>query len=142
MTAKASNGLGDRLQAFIREYQGRQLIGDTAMNRGQCVGLVAVWWDALRLPHIWGNAKDLLENADPGFYKRIVNTPTNFPIAGDIVVWGDIWGAGFGHTGICLTAQVMDLVCFEQNDPEYSTPHIKVYSYSGIIGWLRPLVGS
>jgi CHAP domain len=141
MTTKRST-IGQKLASFVVQYQGKVGTGDTTVNRGQCVGLVAVWCDALGLPHVWGNAKDLLADADPTSYKRTDNTPTNFPIPGDIIVWGDIWGGGFGHTAIVVTATVMDFTAFEQNDPDGSVPHLKVYTYAGVKGWLRPLVKS
>jgi hypothetical protein len=129
-----------RLPAFISRYSGRPGAGDTPGNRGQCVGLVEMWVDTLLLPHIWGNAADLLANAPLAAYGRIYNTPTNFPLPGDIVVWGTTWGGGFGHTGIAVTAHVMSFTAFQQNDPTDSPPHLKVYTYSGVLGWLRPFV--
>lgn len=138
----AKNVVPARLAAFIKHYVGQQGVGDTPINRGQCVGLVEQWIDANGLPHVWGNAKDLLAYAPLASYKVVRNTPTNYPEPGDIVCWGDTWGGGYGHTGICVTAVVMEMTVFEQNDPEGSSPHIKVYSYSGVLGWLHPLVKS
>lgn len=129
-----------RLSWFIKQFTGWAFAGDTPDNRGQCVGLAQVWIDCLGLPHVWGNAKDMLLDADPKSFRRNVNTPTNCPLPGDIVVWGPSWGAGYGHTGIAVTATVMDMVVFQQNDPDGSTPHLKTYSYSGVSGWLHPLV--
>jgi hypothetical protein len=129
-----------RLHTFIAEYAGRPNCGNTDANIGQCVGLVECWIDALRLPHVWGNALDLLVNAPAESYKHILNTPTNYPSPGDIVVWGGTWGNGYGHTGICVTGHVMEFTAFQQNDPIGSTPHIKLYSYGGVRGWLHPRV--
>jgi CHAP domain len=140
--ANKKPAIANRLASFVVQYQGRVGVGDTPVNRGQCVGLVAVWCDALGLPHIWGNAKDLLADAPASSYKVIANTPENFPAPGDIVVWGDTWGNGYGHTAIIVTATVMDFTAFEQNDPDGSVPHLKVYTYAGVKGWLRPLVKS
>lgn len=129
-----------RLLAFRAKYAHLALVGDTQVNRGQCVGLVEVWIDSLGLPHVWGNAADLLDNADEAHYQVVHNLPTNFPVAGDIVVWGSSWGSGYGHTGICVSGAVMSFVAFEQNDPAGSYPHEKTYSYAGVIGWLHPRV--
>lgn len=129
-----------RLAAFVSKYTNAPGVGDTDPNRGQCVGLIEVWIDTLKLPHIWGNAADLLANAPLASYGRVYNGPTDFPMPGDIVVWGSAWGGGFGHTGIAVTAHVMSLTAFQQNDPTDSPPHLKVYTYSGILGWLRPFV--
>lgn len=132
--------IGQRLQTFIQHYAGKAGVGDTSENIGQCVGLVERWIDTLGLPHVWGNAKDLLDNADPARYGIIHNLPENYPAVGDIVVWSNTWGGGFGHTGIAVTANVMELTAFEQNDPDGSTPHIRRYTYAGVVGWLHPLV--
>src|SRR5664279_2756913 len=75
------------LSLFMGAETGKAGAGDTTANKGQCVGLVEKWADLLKLPHIWGNAADLLSNADKSAYGRITNTPTNYPSPGDIVVW-------------------------------------------------------
>lgn len=134
--------VGQRLKTFVSKYTGMYAVGDTPGNIGQCVGLVEVWTDYLDLPHTWGNAKDLLDQADPAKFKVVRNTPTNFPVPGDVVVFGSTWGAGFGHTGVAVTGHIMDMVLFQQNDPDGSTPHLKTYGYSGVLGWLHPLVTS
>lgn len=128
------------LADLIKRYSGKAGVGDTPGNRGQCVGLVEVWTDSLGLPHTWGNAKDLLDQADRAHFLVIRNSPTNYPVRGDVVVWGGAWGGGFGHTGVVLMADVMSLTVFQQNDPTDSRPHPKLYSYSGVLGWMRPLV--
>lgn len=131
-----------KLAKFMPLWQGKLAVGDTSLNKGQCVGLVMEWVDALGLPHIWGNAADLLANADPTHYRKVANAPTNFPLPGDIVVWGRTWGNGDGHTAIAVTGAVMSFSAFEQNDPDGSTPHLKVYTYDGVLGWIRPYVRS
>jgi CHAP domain-containing protein len=134
--------IAQHLAAFRRTVEGKFAVGNTAGNRGECVGLVEVWLDFLGMPHVWGNAKDLLANAPLPPYRVFLNQPTNFPEPGDVVVWGDTWGGGYGHTGIAVTAAVMEMTIFQQNDPQGSTPHIKLYGYGGVKGWLRPKVGS
>jgi hypothetical protein len=126
------------LHTFMALMVGKQGVGDTFANKGQCVGLVEAWLDSLGAPHIWGNAKDLLYNAPTGHYKRTYNSPTNLPSVGDVVVWGNTWGSGYGHCGIVVAATAMAFTAFEQNDPLASKPHVKGYSYDGVIGWLTP----
>lgn len=138
--AKQSRTVPETLRTFMQMTQGRRQAGNTLTNRGQCVGLVALWIEALGFPHLWGDAKDLLANADHRNYKIIHNTPTNYPHPGDIVVWDDTWGDGYGHTGIAFTGAVMSMAVYTQNDPTGSTPHLKVYGYQGVLGWLHPLV--
>lgn len=136
-TVAGSPSLPSHLAEFLRAYNGKTGVGNTAINRGQCVGLVAVWCDFLGMPHVWGNAKDLLLDAPVPPYVVVLNTPTNYPQPGDIVVWGDSWGGGYGHTAIAVTAAVMEFTAFEQNDPEHSAAHLKLYGYAGVRGWLR-----
>ena len=125
------------LAAFITQYLGKANTGDTPGNRGQCVGLIEVWLDANKLPHIPGNAVDLLANADLKVYKRTTNIPTNWPQPGNIVCWNGTWGGGYGHTAIVVAANAMGLVVFEQNDPEGAPPLVATHNYSGVAGWLH-----
>jgi len=128
------------LTDFINKYTGQANVGDTPQNKGQCVGLIEIWLDNLSIndPHLWGNAKDLLNNADPFKFDIIINTPQNVPEAGDIIVWNSNLGNGNGHTGIFCSGNVNNFNCFEQNDPIGSTPHAKTYDYKNVIGWLHP----
>lgn len=134
--------VAQRLVGFMAGYAGRLNVGNTAANKGQCVGLVEVWGASLGLPQIWGNAADLLNDAPAGSYGRVDNAPVNYPAPGDIVVWGTNWGGGYGHTGIAVEANPNHLTVFQQNDPAGSAPHTRVYNYSGVLGWLHPLVAS
>ena len=130
-------------QEFLNKYNGQQNVGNTTENTGQCVGLVAVWVDALSLPHIWGNACDLFVNANEKFFTKILNTPDAIPQAGDIIVWSAKFNGTVGHTGIATgTADINTFECFEQNDPLKSNCHLKTYNYNFVTGWLRPKVSS
>ena len=124
------------LPTFISNYLGKANTGDTAQNRGQCVGLVEVWLDANKKPHIWGNAADLLNNAPLKFYKVVRNIPTNIPPVRSIVCWDTTWGGGAGHTAIVVASNVNLLVVFEQNDPDGSAPVVATHNYGGVQGWL------
>jgi hypothetical protein len=123
------------LLAFLQLHLG-QVVGDTGSNHGQCVGLVEAWGDANHKPHIWGNAAVLLANADKVAYKAEFNTPTNYPTAGNIVVWGPSWGAGMGHCAVVLAANVGGMAVFEQNDPEGAPCLVGMHDYDGVLGWL------
>ena len=124
------------LITFIDEYLGKANTGDTPENKGQCVGLVEMWTDLHHTPHIWGNAVDLMRNADPGAYKVVQNSPINFPPTGAIVCWGTSWGAGAGHTAVVIAANTERLVVFEQNNPEGSAPIVATHDYQGVMGWI------
>lgn len=127
------------LQEFFNKYNNQPNVGNTAENRGECVGLVMKWIQTLSLPTFYGHAKDLYSNAPNEYFAKILNTPEAIVQEGDIVVWGARYNGTYGHTGIAKgKADVNNFDCFEQNDPLGSKPHIKKYNYAYIIGWLRP----
>lgn len=125
------------LLAFILQYYGI-LCGNTPENKGQCVGLISLWQDRLGISHEWGDAKDLLANADTSKFDVIyndVNNPNQFPLPGDVLVYGSTWGGGVGHTGVVLIADGNSIILFEQNNP--GAPIIKREPYNGLLGWLH-----
>lgn len=131
------------LVEFIKQYYDVPNTGDTPQNQGQCVGLVEQWIDSLSLPHVWGNAKDLLANADPNSYDIVYNTPDGVPSYGDIFCFGSNYGGGVGHTGIVVAASQNIVTLFEQNDGlNGGTPQFKTYTYgtseNDALGWLHP----
>lgn len=132
------------LQQFQAKYTGQTGVGNTSANMGQCVGLVSLWQDILGVPHEYGNAKDLLADANTTFFSVIQNDPTSttqFPVTGDIMVWGDTWGNGFGHTAIIVSANGTSFSSFEQNDINTQDPNgaceVLTHDYTGVLGWLH-----
>lgn len=123
---------------FITKYTNQPNVGDTDLNKGQCVGLIEIWLDenGLSPDHIWGNAIDLYSNA--GLNDKIFSRGTNWPAPeGAIVTFGAPYGrlddgTYAGHTGVSLG----DGRLFEQNDPDGSTPHLKAYNINGYIGYI------
>jgi len=103
---------------FKSKYLGVRC-GNTDQNMGECVGLISLWMDNLHIPHEWGNAKDLLANANTQYVDVIYNDPKDLnqhPVQGDIMVWDKTWGNGFGHTGVVEEATGKDFITFEQNN--------------------------
>jgi surface antigen len=121
---------------FISAYLGVGNVGENPVNRGQCVGLVEVWLTANKKPHIAGNAKDLLANADLKDYKTFHNGPTNLPPPGAIVCWDGSWGAGYGHTAVVIAANANRLAVLEQNDPTGAPCVVATHGYQGVLGWI------
>ncbi len=134
------------IQDFVTQNTGKPNIGDTPQNVGQCVGLIEVWTDNLGLPHTWGNAIDLLNDADPNSFTIVYNKigdATQFPPDGAVVVLGKPYGlladgTYAGHTGISVGSDGNTLRLFEQNDPEGGTPKMKEYTYDACVGWMIP----
>lgn len=127
----------ERLTQFLAQWLGKPNVGNTPENTGQCVGFVEVWIDSLGLPHVWGNAKDLLANADPAHFEIIQNTPTNIPQPGDILVWGTALGP-VGHTALVERADVNNVYTVDQNWREHKYVERVQHTYYGVLGWLRP----
>ena len=121
---------------FVQSFLGKAGTGTNAANSGQCVGLVERWVTLNDHPAIPGNAVDLYANADAGSYAKTPNGPVNYPPKGAIVCWDGTWGGGYGHCAVVLAANAMQLVVFEQNDPEGAAPLVATHSYGGVSGWL------
>uniref|UniRef100_A0A7C5URM9 CHAP domain-containing protein n=1 Tax=candidate division CPR3 bacterium TaxID=2268181 RepID=A0A7C5URM9_UNCC3 len=133
-----------KLKDFINKWINKGGVGNTPENKGQCVGLVCVWVDELSLDHIWGNAKDLWKNYNPNQFDFVLNTADAYPIAGDVVVWNEKMGGGYGHTAIATGVHHTEgkatdwFEAFSQNDPTGSPCILKKYSYNNVIGFIRP----
>lgn len=130
---------------FVSKYFDQPNVGNTTENKGQCVGLVSVAMDELNIPHEWGNAKDLLSNANSSYFEIFLNSIKLIPSPGDILVYGSNYGGGDGHTALCVWASQMKLVRFEQNNPVGSNPILATIGYdnnvNGLLGWLHPING-
>lgn len=127
------------LLPFVSNLLGVGAVGTTPGNRGQCVGLIELWYERNGLPAVPGNAKDLLADADGKVFRATINGPVNYPAPGDVVVWGATWGSGYGHCAVVLAANSNRLVVFEQNDPEGAPCLVATHGYGGVLGWLTPL---
>ena len=102
----------------------------------QCFDLANAYSRWIGGQRFTGATADLIFNQAGDFYTQISNTPTGFPIKGDIVVWN------WPHVGICTgnKTDANQLEVLEQNDPTNSNCHFKSYNYVGVLGWLRPKV--
>lgn len=78
-------------------------------------------------------------------FQKILNTPSNFPLAGDQIIFGTTGANIFGHIAIVVSADRYKINVFEQNGDigqggtvcKYNT-----YDYTGkkigkVLGWFR-----
>ena len=69
-------------------------------------------------------------------FDRISNGPVNAPARGDIIIWNNKAGGGYGHIAICIDAKAMTFNSFDQNWPTGSTCHKQPHNYTNVLGWL------
>ena len=84
-----------------------------------------------------GNAVDFAAQVHQG-WRWIPNAPANYPVVGDVVVWGQNAAVGttaFGHCAIALAANANTLLVFGQNWPPGSPSLLKLMDYRGVLGW-------
>ncbi len=107
----------------------------------QCVDIVNLYLKEVdgESEILWTNAVDFLSKAASTF-QVITNTPSVFPLPGDIVVfkkYGTLYGAN-GHVAIVISADINSMTVFEQNYPvEGSVCKIGSHSYLGCVGWMH-----
>lgn len=123
------------LDEFITKYNGEyvEVSGPTAPN--QCVDLGNAYIrEVLNLPIIeWTNAIDFPQRAGDK-YDWILNTPTNIPVRGDLVIFYGV----YGHISIFLEGDVNEFWSFDQNFPQGSFCTVEKHKYDQVKGWLHP----
>jgi hypothetical protein len=104
----------------------------------QCVDLVESYLtDVLRQPRWPGNAVTFASQVFPK-WRWVPNAPTNYPVVGDVVVWGqnaEVGTTAFGHCAVVLAANPNVLLVFSQNWPAFSPAQLKLMDYRGVLGW-------
>lgn len=125
-------------QQFLNQYNGKFVDYDGAYGN-QCFDLVNKWSTTLGYRPFGGLYASGIYSQPQGNYSQIPNSPTAVPQAGDIIVWNNRYGGGFGHTGIATgEGDTNYFVSFDQNYPTGSPSKPVRHSYDGVIGWLRP----
>lgn len=130
---------------FISLLTGTKLIvTEDNVGTPQCVDPIQAYARILGAPRFTGNAEDIINQAGDSF-EQILNTPTNAPLKGDIVVFSSQYNGTVGHVVIASEdGQVMSFKGFSQNDPVGSDCEIKEYQYGPseqapyVLGWLHP----
>lgn len=134
------------LSEFVKKYTGVKNVGNTADNKGQCVGLAMVWVETLELKHFWGHAKDLFNNAPADEWIKIENAPDKYPIGGDVIIWKGTYpgSGGYGHIALVLWSNKEEdsFTVLEQNNPGAEVGlqcEITTYKdWTHVKGWIRP----
>ena len=127
------------IDQFLKQYENKSWDFD-GMYGNQCFDLFQFYnRDVVGAPFVTGgSAKDIWNTYPRAFYEQIANGATNFPVRGDVVVWGDKYGA-WGHVAICTEADVNKFTCLSQNDPAGVPSIYKTYTdWKGVLGWIRP----
>lgn len=123
---------------FFNQFNGRFVDFDGAYG-AQCFDLVNKWSVALGYRPFGGLYASGIYNQPQGNYMQIPNSPSAVPRAGDIIVWNNRYGGGYGHTAIATgEGDTNSFVSFDQNYPTGSVAKKVRHSYDGVIGWLRP----
>ena len=112
-------------------------------NGAQCVDLIKHYYNWLGVSAIKGNAIAYMTNTLPKNWIRIKNTPEFIPQPGDIAVWNNNAGKGFGHVAIVLSANLNNFTSVDQNwynpSETIGSPASKViHSYKDFYGVIRP----
>lgn len=126
-----------RFLAFLR-YTERRIVTTPGGIGGSCVDLCNEYlrW-CYGEGHVWRNAVDWATIPLLG-WGWVANSPANFPGCADIVVWGPCAAHGIGaagHVAICIDADPMMLITWDQNWPAGAPAWYVEHDYQGILGW-------
>ena len=128
------------LEEFFAKYNNKGIDFDGYYGF-QCMDLYRQYVkEALNVrqsPSVRG-ASDVWDTYLKTVYDRIDNTPEAVPEKGDIVIWNDRAGNGFGHIAIFASGDVNSFTSFDQNWPVGSLCHFQPHNYKNILGWIRP----
>lgn len=125
------------LQEFFDKYNNKGIDFDGYYGF-QCMDLAEQYnKEVVGAPKFGGNAIDCWTEYPFDFYDKITNSPDNFPLPGDVIIWSQ--GVGqFGHIAICSDANTNTFTSFDQNWPIGSVCHFQPHNYNNVLGWLRP----
>jgi hypothetical protein len=132
------------IQTFVDKYTNppNQFLKSRNGILGQCVSVPSLFFETNGWPELDGDtALDIYNDFRNPAYQVEANTPQGIPQPGDAIFFDSSYGAGDGHTASVISATLTTITAFEQDDPNGSPAHIKVYPYNNILGWLHP-VGS
>lgn len=140
------------IQDFFNTYDKKGINFDGSFGN-QCVDLYRQYVkDVLGLPQsppVKG-ASWIRTTYDKSLYDWFDNTITAVPQLGDILIWDQRAGGGFGHVAIYKSGNVFAFTSFDQNYPSQGyydkfgnfigtgVCHFQGHNYfGGLVGWLR-----
>lgn len=88
----------------------------------------------------FGNAKDLFNNSNPNYFRKINYSPGLAPQQGDMVIYGATASNPYGHIAVVESATPSDIVVVEQNGFNPSgNAYVTHRTYANMIGFIRPI---
>ena len=129
-----------QVKTWLSSHKGKSVDVDGYYG-AQCMDLIVRYGLDLFKWHPTGDAKDLWTQKLPAGWKRIKNTPSFIPKAGDIAVFEM---GQYGHTSICTGVgnksrfNSLDQNWYNTNSVTGSPAAVVVHDYSRLIGVLRP----
>ena len=135
--------IDDKFNQMVAEHNGKKWEVVDATNPNQCFDLAVGFLDYLALPRSFQHLYAYQIYTSPTAltklnFEIIPNGPIAVPKKGDIVVWSSAYGPA-GHVAVSNgVGNVWNFEVFSQNDPIGSVCLIRQYSYSKVLGWLRP----
>ena len=128
------------IDEFFKKYNNQGIDYDGYYGF-QCMDLYQQYnKDVIGAPHIPDNASGVWTSYPKDFYEKVENTPNNFPLKGDVVIWNNNVGGGFGHIAVATGNETGSTMfeSFDQNWPPGTKCHYQRHVFTNVIGWLRP----
>lgn len=140
-TPRAS--LMKHVNKFINDYTWTRY-QESSIFWYQCVALVKFFYRNVigyPLPSFWWSAIHAWKNSNWDWFTKVYNKWNNYPQVWDILFW-DRWS--FGHTAICVRANLLYVTYIEQNWWQWTWTwigndaiRVKTSSYKNIVGWSK-----
>lgn len=132
------------LTEFVSRHEGQILGYPSGHYVGECLSLVKVYIEKvfnIDPPPSGCNAARCYWSKFPNplgtVFRKVPNTPDGVPQRGDIVVWDENTGNGFGHIAIVLEADVNGFTSLDQNWNGRHAHKVQ-HNYNHVYGWLTP----
>lgn len=132
------NELEQKAAQWISDNEGKSLDWDQSFGP-QCFDEFQFYnHEVVGAPFVTGaSAKDIVNTYPQDFYDFIENTADNFPLVGDVPIWGTDLGPD-GHVAVCKAGDPNTFTSLDQNWSWVPKCVLVQHSYFGVLGWLRP----